>query len=136
MPVNLFRRAVNTYIPPDGKHGLQYFRSNRADRRGCPNCGGHACGSCSTRLRDMPVYADTRQGLLISCYRYRCTGCSRTFRDESHPGIQDNWKSVAMDMNASYNILVRQYLPDTRTVYDHSRYSQGILKDSTPGLRL
>ena len=75
---------ISTSITPDRKQRLLHFRSNRADRRGCPYCGGHAhvCGSYSTRLRDMPVYADTRQDLPISCHRYRCTGCSRTSGEE------------------------------------------------------
>lgn len=40
------------------------------------------------RLRDMPLHPGTRQDIEVSCHRYRCQSCARTFREEipfKHP---------------------------------------------------
>lgn len=92
---------INTYIAPDGKQRLLHFKSSgTAGKAKCPYCGGqaHVCGSYSTQLRDMPVYANTRQDLRISYHRYRCTVCSRTFREEipfKHPGTRITERAAA-----------------------------------------
>ena len=76
---------INTEIAENGQYLLLHFESRRntADER-CPYCNGHVhiCGSCSMKLRDMPVYSGTRQNLEISYHRYRCKECTRTFCEE------------------------------------------------------
>ena len=76
---------INTEIAENGQYLLLHFESRRntADER-CPYCNGHVhiCGSCSMKLRDMPVYSGTRQNLEISYHRYRCQECLRTFCEE------------------------------------------------------
>lgn len=73
---------INTEIVEDG-HRLVLHLASRKDtaEERCPYCNGHVhiCGSCSMRLRDMPVYAGTRQDLEIAYHRYRCQNCARTF---------------------------------------------------------
>ena len=73
---------INTEIVEDG-HRLVLHLASRKDtaEERCPYCNGHVhiCGSCSMRLRDMPVYAGTRQDLEIEYHRYRCQNCARTF---------------------------------------------------------
>ena len=58
-------------------------RQDTAEER-CPYCGGlvHICGSCSMRLRDMPLYSGTRQDMEITYHRYRCRSCARSFCEE------------------------------------------------------
>ena len=76
---------VNTEITEDG-HRLVLHLTSRKDtaEERCPYCKGHVhiLGSCSMRLRDMPVYTGTRQDLEISYHRYRCQSCARTFCEE------------------------------------------------------
>ena len=42
----------------------------------------------------------------------------RRFFDEVEPSFIANVKAVAMDMNASYHLLVKEYLPEAKIVYD------------------
>ena len=76
---------ISTEITEDGQRVLLHFESRHdtAEER-CPYCNGHVhiCGSCSMRLRDMPVYSGTRQEIEISYHRYRCQSCARTFSEE------------------------------------------------------
>ena len=76
---------IGTEIAEDGQDVLLHFESRQdtAEER-CPYCNGyvHICGSCSMRLRDMPVYSGTRQEIEISYHRYRCQSCARTFSEE------------------------------------------------------
>ena len=76
---------ISTEIAEDGKRLVLHLKSRQdtAEER-CPYCGGlvHICGSCSMRLRDMPVYSGTRQELEITYHRYRCQSCARTFCEE------------------------------------------------------
>ena len=76
---------ISTEITEDGQRVLLHFESRQdtAEER-CPYCNGHVhiCGSCSMRLRDMPVYSGTRQEIEISYHRYRCQSCARTFSEE------------------------------------------------------
>ena len=73
---------INTEIAEDG-HRLVLHLASRKDtaEERCPYCKGHVhiMGSCSMRLRDMPVYSGTRQDLEIEYHRYRCQSCARTF---------------------------------------------------------
>ena len=45
-------------------------------------------------------------------------------------------KAVAMDMNASYNCLVEEYLPDTQIVYDRYHFQAQFGKDVLGQVRL
>ena len=42
----------------------------------------------------------------------------RHFFDEIEPSFITNVKAVAMDMNASYHLLVKEFLPEAKIVYD------------------
>ena len=76
---------ISTEITEDGKRMVLHLESRRttAEER-CPYCGGHVhiCGSCSMRLRDMPINPGTRQDIEIAYHRYRCQSCARTFSEE------------------------------------------------------
>ncbi len=76
---------IGTEIAEDGQKVLLHFESRQdTEEERCPYCNGyvHICGSCSMRLRDMPVYSGTRQELEISYHRYRCQSCARTFSED------------------------------------------------------
>ena len=76
---------ISTEIAEDGKRLVLHLKSRQdtAEER-CPYCGGlvHICGSCSMRLRDMPLYSGTRQDMEITYHRYRCRSCARSFCEE------------------------------------------------------
>ena len=77
---------ISTEITEDGKRLVLHLesRQNTAEEA-CPYCGGHVhiCGSCSMRLRDMPVNPGTRQDIEIAYRRYRCQGRARTFWEKT-----------------------------------------------------
>ena len=76
---------ISTEIAEDGKQLVLHLGSRRnTAEEACPYCGGHVhiCGSCSMRLRDMPVYPGTKQDIEIAYHRYRCQSCERTFCEE------------------------------------------------------
>ena len=76
---------INTEITEDGKRLVLHLGSRKdTEEERCPYCGGHVhiCGSCSMRLRDMPVYPGTKQDIEIAYHRYRCQSCERTFCEE------------------------------------------------------
>ena len=76
---------ISTEITEDGKRMVLHLESRRnTAEEACPYCGGHVhiCGSCSMRLRDMPVYPGTKQDIEIAYHRYRCQSCERTFCEE------------------------------------------------------
>ena len=76
---------ISTEIAEDGKRMVLHLESMRnTAEEACPYCGGHVhiCGSCSMRLRDMPIYPGTKQDIEIAYHRYRCQSCARTFCEE------------------------------------------------------
>ena len=76
---------ISTEITEDGKRLVLHLGSRRnTAEEACPYCGGHVhiCGSCSMRLRDMPIHPGTRQDIEIAYHRYRCQSCERTFSEE------------------------------------------------------
>ena len=77
---------ISTEIAEDGKRMVLHLESMRnTAEEACPYCGGHVhiCGSCSMRLRDMPIYPGTKQDIEIAYHRYRCQSCARTFCEEA-----------------------------------------------------
>lgn len=68
------------------------------------------------------------------------TGSSRKVREKGFHEVQPSFltdvKAIAMDMNASYNILVKEYLPDTKIVYDRNHMQAQYGKDVLGVVRL
>ena len=63
---------ISTEIAEDGKRMVLHLESMRnTAEEACPYCGGHVhiCGSCSMRLRDMPIYPGTKQDIEIAYAR-------------------------------------------------------------------
>ena len=76
---------ISTEITEDGKRLVLHLGSRRnTAEEACPYCGGHVhiCGSCSMKLRDMPIHPGTKQDIEIAYHRYRCQSCERTFSEE------------------------------------------------------
>ena len=58
------------------------------------------------------------------------------FFTETDPAFLTDVMAVAMDMNASYDILVRKHLPDAKIVYDRYHMQAQFGKDVLGGVRL
>ena len=82
---------INTEIGEDGHRLVLHLASKKdtAEER-CPYCKGHVhiLGSCSMRLRDMPVYTGTRQDLEISYYWYDVRAVQGHSARRFHSGIR------------------------------------------------
>lgn len=63
------------------EYRIEYKRDTNTIK--CPFCGGKVeiYESYETRLRDMPIEPGTRNYVIVSYHRYRCTHCGETFTE-------------------------------------------------------
>ena len=83
-------KYISTEIAEGGKRMVLHLESRRnTAEEACPYCGGHICGSCSMRLKDMPINPGTKQDIEIAYHRYRLPElCKELLRGDS---IQVSW---------------------------------------------
>ena len=109
-------KYISTEIAEGGKRMVLHLESRRnTAEKACPYCGGHICGSCSMRLRDMPINPGTKQDIEIAYHRYRCQSCARSFCEEipfKCPGARiteraTSWISAFLRLNILISTVQR-----------------------------
>ncbi len=79
---------------------------------------------------------DLDRGDVIWAGRGRTKEDFAKFFQDMDMGNLSEAEAVAMDMNASYNILIRQYLPDARIVYDRYHMQAQFSRELIGAVRL